>query len=135
MSERLTASLEDGTLEKLRELAGGERKVGVYLSQLVAWLLWPHKEELDAAGPVGCVILRKDKLKNIPDAEAQAMWRATQQLQAESDRLMAELETVKAEARQQAQALRDVYARLMVRVVQLEQSSLPTQEDSSSNDA
>lgn len=45
MSERLTASLEDGTLEKLRTLAGGERKVGAYLSDVVAWL-WYHREQL-----------------------------------------------------------------------------------------
>ncbi len=38
MSERLTVSLDDGILEKLRTLAGGERKVGEYLSRLIATL-------------------------------------------------------------------------------------------------
>lgn len=50
MSERLTASLEDGTLEKLRTLAGGERKVGAYLSSVVSWL-WANKDKLDAYSP------------------------------------------------------------------------------------
>lgn len=36
--ERLSTSLEDGSIEKLRELAGGERKVGTYLSGVVSWL-------------------------------------------------------------------------------------------------
>ena len=46
MSERLTASLEDGTLDKLRTLAGGERKVGAYLSDVAQWL-WYHREQLE----------------------------------------------------------------------------------------
>lgn len=35
MSERLTVALEDGTKELLVQLAGGERKVGAYLSALI----------------------------------------------------------------------------------------------------
>lgn len=38
MTERLTVALEDGSIEKLRELAGGPRKVGAYLSAVTAWL-------------------------------------------------------------------------------------------------
>lgn len=46
MSERLTTQLEDGSIDKLREMAGGERKVGAFLSDVVAWL-WEHKETLE----------------------------------------------------------------------------------------
>lgn len=35
MTERMTVALEDGTRALLIEQAGGERKVGAYLSQLV----------------------------------------------------------------------------------------------------
>ena len=49
MAERLTVSLEDGIPDKLRTLAGGERKVGAYLSQLVAWL-WEYREALEQEG-------------------------------------------------------------------------------------
>ena len=35
MSERMTISVEDGTRAMLIELAGGERKIGAYISQLV----------------------------------------------------------------------------------------------------
>jgi formate dehydrogenase maturation protein FdhE len=45
MAERLTVSLEDGSVERLRALAGGERKVGAYLSQVTAWL-WANRDEL-----------------------------------------------------------------------------------------
>lgn len=43
MSERLTVQLEDGTVEKLRELAGGPRRVGNYLSRVTDWL-WSQRE-------------------------------------------------------------------------------------------
>jgi len=36
--QRLTLSVEDGTVERLRELAGGERKVGEYVSDVAARL-------------------------------------------------------------------------------------------------
>ena len=142
MSERLTASLEDGTLEKLRELAGGERKVGAYLSQLVAWLLWPHREDLGAVGPLGCVIMRKDKLEDMPRTETEAMWRATQHLQAEAAQIAEAQEALKAEAAQittetlqLAQEMREAYAQLMVRTLELEKRLALQQEDSSQNDA
>lgn len=48
MSERLTVSLEDGIPDKLRTLAGGERKVGAYLSGVVEWLFY-HREQLETA--------------------------------------------------------------------------------------
>lgn len=38
MPERLTVQLGDGSVEKLRELAGGERKVGAFLTDVVSWL-------------------------------------------------------------------------------------------------
>ena len=48
MSERLTVSLEDGIPDKLRTLAGGQRKVGAYLSDVISWL-WYHREQLQTA--------------------------------------------------------------------------------------
>ena len=59
MSERLTASLEDGTLEKLRTLAGGERKVGAYLSDVVAWL-WEYREALQARPLSGMALVHSE---------------------------------------------------------------------------
>lgn len=38
MPERLTVQLEDGSVARLREMAGGERKVGAFLSMVTAWL-------------------------------------------------------------------------------------------------
>lgn len=38
MSERLTVSLEDGSVERLRQLAGGQRKVGTFLSGAIQFL-------------------------------------------------------------------------------------------------
>jgi hypothetical protein len=38
--EHLSTSVTDGTIDKLRELAGGQRKVGAYLSSVVEWLWW-----------------------------------------------------------------------------------------------
>lgn len=38
MKNTMTISLDDGMREKLRTLAGGERKVGAYLSRLIASL-------------------------------------------------------------------------------------------------
>ena len=64
--ERLTTQLEDGSIERLRELAGGQRKVGAYLSQVVAWL-WAHKEQLGAA-PLSnyTLILQQDAYVSMP---------------------------------------------------------------------
>lgn len=45
MAEKLTVSLEDGDVDKLRELAGGPRKIGTYLHSVVNWL-WYHREQL-----------------------------------------------------------------------------------------
>ena len=41
-------ALEDGTVEKVRELSGGERRVGGFLSDLIAGA-WLHRETLGAA--------------------------------------------------------------------------------------
>lgn len=38
MSERVTVALNDGLVDKLRLLAGGERKIGAYLSRLITAL-------------------------------------------------------------------------------------------------
>lgn len=138
MSERLTVSLEDGTLVKLRELAGGERKIGAYLSRLVTWLLWPYREELDAVGPVGCVIMRKDKLEDLPRAEAEAMWQATQHLLAEAEEMKSQIDGIKAiktELLQQGQELEIKLARLQAQYNESRLNVSPAQEDSSRDDA
>lgn len=38
MGEKLTISLADGRVKKLRALSGGERKIGIYLSSVTDWL-------------------------------------------------------------------------------------------------
>jgi len=38
MSYRLSTAIDDGLIDKLRGLAGGERKIGAYLSRLIASL-------------------------------------------------------------------------------------------------
>lgn len=43
--EHLSVSVVDGTQGQLRQLAGSRRKVGAYLSDVVAWL-WLHRETL-----------------------------------------------------------------------------------------
>lgn len=126
MSERLTVSLEDGTLEQLRTLAGGQRKVGAYLSQLVAWL-WDSKEDLDAVGLSGCVILRRDKVGDLLGADAKTL---AQQIEETQARLQA-LET---DTHQITQEIRNEYATLKVHALELERR-LATQENSGSNDA
>lgn len=42
VKEHLSASVNDGTIDKLRELAGGRRKVGEFLGDVVD-LLWRHR--------------------------------------------------------------------------------------------
>ena len=73
MAERLTASLEDGTLEKLRTLAGGERKVGAYLSDVVAWL-WQYREALQARPLSGMALVHSEWIMT-PEEQQQALER------------------------------------------------------------
>lgn len=122
--ERLTASLEDGTLERLRTLAGGERKVGAYLSQVVAWL-WDSKEDIDAAGLSGCVIVPREKISRFLGTDPETAWQ----------RIESAIQKLEAEAQQEARAMRDAYAQLMVRTAQLEKQLEAQQEHSSQNDA
>ncbi len=71
MSERLTASLEDGTLERLRTLAGGERKVGAYLSDVVAWL-WGYREALQARPLSGMALVHSEWIMT-PEEQQQVL--------------------------------------------------------------
>ena len=57
---RLTVSVEDETVERLRELAGGERKVGEYLNSVVTWL-WTLRDES------GQTPLRDYELRSVSD--------------------------------------------------------------------
>lgn len=124
MSERLTASLEDGTLEKLRELAGGERKVGAYLSDVVRFLA--AYEELVSTEKFQdlCILPRIDSDK-LPDIALQEI----------TDTFNETLEEWRKESEAREKAMRDAYAQLMLRLVQLEKRLPTQQEDSSQNDA
>ena len=57
---RLTVSVEDETVERLRELAGGERKVGSYLDEVTTWL-WTLRDES------GQTPLRDYELRSVSD--------------------------------------------------------------------
>ena len=61
---RLTVSVEDETVERLRELAGGERKVGEYLNSVVTWL-WTLRDES------GQTPLRDYSLRSVSDVNSQ----------------------------------------------------------------
>jgi hypothetical protein len=43
VKERFGVAVEEGTTAKLRQLAGGERKIGSYLTAVVDWL-WLNRE-------------------------------------------------------------------------------------------
>lgn len=45
MKEHLSASVEAGTIEKLQALAGGQRKVGEFLTKIID-LMWKHRDLL-----------------------------------------------------------------------------------------
>lgn len=68
--ERLTTGLDDGSIEKLRELAGGERRVGRFLSQVVTWL-WHQKEQLEKTPLSDYVLVRRDVWRRIEQSQAQ----------------------------------------------------------------
>lgn len=44
--ERFGVAVEPGTLEKLRVLAGGERKIGEYLTDVIDFL-WSQRDVMD----------------------------------------------------------------------------------------
>ena len=72
MSERLTVSLEDGIPDKLRTLAGGERKVGAYLSDVVAWL-WEYRESLQARPLSGMALVYNEWIAATPEEQQEAL--------------------------------------------------------------
>jgi len=128
VSERLTASLEDGTLEKLRTLAGGERKVGAYLSQLVAWL-WEYREALEqeGAGIRDFVPVRMEWIPRVvmsPEEQRQKL---------------EDYDSFKTEMGRLQQKYSELTARIDAlagsRGMDFYSYTLPTQQDSSQNDA
>ena len=121
MAERLTASLEDGTLEKLRTLAGGERKVGAYLSQVVTHLLWPHRDTIDDVGLPESTILPRSVAQKMLGADPQTIKDMLSETQAELSKAQAEFV--------------ELDARLKALEAQAQLNVSPTQEDSSRNDA
>lgn len=120
MAERLTVSLEDGSIERLRLLAGGERKVGAYLSGVVSWL-WEYREALQAAPLVAYAPVLHEWIPRIamsPEEQAQAL-EDTERLRADNKAISARLDAIEAGM----QAVLEGRAALLA------------QEDSSQNDA
>ena len=84
---RLTTSVTDETVERLRELAGGERKVGSYLDEVVTWL-WTQRRVLEEYG------LSRFNLGTIDDlAEYDRQYAADLE---RADKLEAEIEEMRA---------------------------------------
>ena len=131
MAERLTASLEDGTLEKLRELAGGERKVGAYLSQLVA-LLWPHREELKDFQLRDLALVPTEWIPHITMSPEEQ-----RQQQEDLQKLQQDYIALRQSTNEIQRSYRELNARMeaLAAARGVDWYSLPTQEDSSSNDA
>ena len=126
MSERLTASLEDGTLERLRTLAGGERKVGAYLSDVVAWL-WDYREALQARPLSGMALVHSEWIMT-PEEQQQALERQA--------RIDAQLESMWAQIEEQRAYLEKLGARIDVHGQAIQEARLEAQQqDSSQNDA
>lgn len=63
MTERLTLSVEDGTRDKLIALAGGERKIGVVVSELAAEAYERQKIQKTLAQAVLDVLQRVERLE------------------------------------------------------------------------
>lgn len=61
--ERLTISVDDNVVVTLRQLAGGERKVGAYLSSVVTWLADAQRQQVLAETPLSdCVLVAKARV-------------------------------------------------------------------------
>ena len=72
MKERFGVAVEEGTVEKLRTLAGGERKVGAYLSDVVAWL-WGYKEALQARPLSSMALVHNEWIAATPEEQQEAL--------------------------------------------------------------
>ena len=93
MAERLTVALEDGDVTRLRELAGGERKVGAYLHSVIEWL-WFNRDALAGADIA--------QFAPMTPARQQEIERQMEQIET----LMRSLEAAQRETDAQLQALR-----------------------------
>ena len=126
MSERLTASLEDGTLEKLRTLAGGERKVGAYLSDVVAWL-WEYREALQARPLSGMALVYSEWIMT-PEEQQQELERRAQ--------IDARLDGLWQQVTEQQARLAELQSRVETHGQHIQEARLEAQQqDSSQNDA
>lgn len=125
MSERLTVSLEDGIPDKLRQLAGGERKVGAYLSGVVAWL-WANKEKLDAYNPSSINVEKGEEIEE----QIHTLFQSYNEINRKID----SLETFVKFATE-AIATQDEDKMAAVRQSLIQQGLLTPQEHSSQNDA
>jgi len=68
MKERLYLSVEPGTVERLRELAGGERKVGELVSTFADWL-WQQRDVLERTSLEKCELLEPDANKRLNEVQ------------------------------------------------------------------
>lgn len=119
MSERLTVSLEDGSIERLRTLAGGERKVGQFLSGIVRFLV-TYEELVSTENFQDLCIMRRVSTDELPQ-------QALREIEENYQAWRSELE---AEAAAQAQAQN---ARLESLEAVMRNAGLLTQQDSSQN--
>lgn len=124
MSERLTVSLEDGIPDKLRTLAGGERKVGAYLSDVVAWL-WANREKLDAYSPSSINVEKGEEIEK----QIYSLSQSYNKLQRQIDSIEAIARTVL-----EASDTLDEETKAAIRQSLIAQGLLVPQQDSSQND-
>ena len=135
MAERLTVSLEDGIPDKLRTLAGGERKVGAYLSDVVAWL-WEQREVLDSAdGFKDLFVARRLELDDLPQTALREIQEHFEAKTAETEALVAQIEPLIAKLQARVEALEAVNPEA-AKMAEVFRAKLDTQQqDSSDNDA
>lgn len=135
MSERLTVSLEDGIPEKLRELAGGQRKVGAYLSDVVSWL-WRHKEILASEdGFRDLFVARRLELDDLPQTALREIQENFEARTAETAALVAQAQTLMAEFQTRLEAL-EASSPEAAKMAEVFRAKLGApQQDSSDNDA
>ena len=145
MSDRLNTVLEDGRLEQLRIMAGGQRKVGAYLSDVIAWL-WYHREQLQTAPLSDFAPILQEWIPRFtpltPEEQAQQA-EETARLNAElgqwrqrMDDLQRQVDSMQAiaQATLEASAVLSEDAKAAIRQSLIQQGLLVPQQDSSQND-
>lgn len=131
---RLTVSVEDETVGRLRVLAGGERKVGGLIDEVTTWL-WAQRTALDAHSLSEYSLGTDEELAEADRQYATDMERA--------DRLEAEIEEMRSNAAEYQRGILAFLAEQTGRTVEeIEQkiadgrrSQLEAQEDSGNDNA